>query len=129
MRSTVVYIINYQPVNGFYIGHWLHNHFFGWPRFGFLVTYGLLNQIIKILLHNYLSRAYISVYNWCSTTCQSFHIFVLICFNAYNVGSKNCFRGEGVSLPPLGLGTCLWLHRHATACYKFTESIWNCRTS
>ena len=32
--------------------------------------------------------AYISVYNWCSTPCQSFHIFVFICFNVYNAGSK-----------------------------------------
>ena len=66
--------------------------FFGWPRFGFLVTYNYLN--------NYLSRAYFSVCNRCSTTCQSFHIFVFICFNVYNVGSKKHSDGEGVGPPP-----------------------------
>ena len=85
----------------FNIGHWLLNQFFGWPKFGFLVTYGLFNQIIKMWLNNYLSSAYISVCNRCSTTCQSFHIFVFICFNVYNMGSRNCFRwGRGRPTSP-----------------------------
>ena len=53
------------------------------------------------------------MYNRCCTTCQSFHIFVFICFNVYKVGSKNCFslgRGRPTSpLPrylPLATPTC-----------------------